>query len=105
MSRWSGPVCCEPEHQEITEQRADDRARVVHRSMESKRQTTLLDCDSVSNQCVTRRRANAFAHAISQANRQHLVPVAGNRQEWTHKIGERVSGHDQRLALPDSITE
>jgi hypothetical protein len=78
---------------------------MVHRTMKTKRQSSLFEPNGVGNHRVARRGANSFADAVGKPDREHLLPVTGKREQRPHQCRQRVSANNQEFPSPQSIAK
>ena len=79
------------------EQRADDRARVVHRAVEPECPPALLGSRRRCDQRVARCRAYALSDPIEEPEQQDGHPARRHPDQRSHRVRERVAAEDQRL--------
>ena len=86
-----------PLEQRERDERPDDGARVIRRSMKPERLPTNRRIHRLGDQGVARRTANSLPHAIRETNREHLRRRLCDRDERARERRERVPRDDERL--------
>jgi hypothetical protein len=76
---------------------------MIHRAVKSVCSPPYRHIGHIRNQCVPRRTAKAFAHAIGETQHQHRRPCAGKADERTHCSRQTVAGDDERLPSPGAV--
>ncbi len=84
-------------------ERAQYGARVVGRCMKPERASPRFGDRRVGEQRITSGAADALAHPVGDANRQHLRRAVRGRGKRAHDRGKEISGHDERFSGRDFV--
>ena len=87
------------------QQRAEQRAGVVHRALHAEGGPALVGAGEVGQQRVARRAAQALADAVADAHEGHRQRRAGEREQRPQQRRHAVAGDQPRLAPPGPVRQ
>ena len=98
-------VRCDETQCVVAEERADDRARVIHRAVEAEGESALFGRGGVGDHGVARGAADALAEAVGQADGEDLRPGGRQPDERAHRARQTVAEDDETFAPPAPVAE